>query len=836
MQLIYNILFLVIHLNSSHKEEHVLLRITPLDTTAQTTLATKELITFFHSLALPHKSFLNKLLRRKKTYALELVATKEQGICYIMRIPAQDVVSVKKSLYSYLPGLQIQEISDYLPITKSNVISTNKWWGFQEMKLSNHFAFPLSSQAQLTQHDPIAYLTGNMTKLKPNEIVVMQLLISPVTKQSHGTIVKDIHNLLACIEEESDITLALIKRDFRYICISYVLLPLRLIKFLIYLFLDITIFPISLFFFLITIGKTRLFPFLFPAVNRPHLKLTAQQQTLYQDMGRKIGEELFETSVRFFTVVDTENDLHTRMDGLSASLATFSSSYQSFTTRKHHRILGKMINTINLFCLQNRHLALHDNPILSVSEVANLYHFPYTDTTKTEGLQKIKSKTLPLPIAINNNINNFSCTFGNNSYGDEQSHIRLSKEERRRHVYMLGATGTGKSTLLRTMVHSDLLSGNGLCVIDPHGDLIEKILGDIPEERIKDVVLFNPNDIQHPMGLNLLELPKNLPLSELQKEKDLIASSMLSIFSKLYPPQYTGPRMEYVLRNAILTVLETEKPTLFSVQRLLVDYSYRKNILPLLKDPVLQLFWKKEFSQFGSYQKAAVVSPITNKVGRFITSPHSRYILGQAESKIDFSAIMNEGKILLCDLSKGKIGEDTSSFFGALITAKIQLAALRRVRIPEEERKDFSLYIDEFQNFATSSFAQILSEARKYHLNAILAHQTIAQIDDISLVKVILANTGTMITFRTGSPFDEEFILPHFIPQLGKGDIANLPNYHFYMKINALESHDAFSGKSIAITTPPNEAVKEKIKKYSRDQYTTPMEQVEQEIVANFVN
>jgi len=469
--------------------------------------------------------------------------------------------------------------------------------------------------------------------------------------------------------------------------------------------------------------------------------------------------------------------------------------------------------------LKKRLLSFSGNPILSIAELSSIYHFPYGYKNSTEDLLSIKSPKLPPPLSLKKANNNLDLVFAHNTYGETTVPIGLTLEERQRHMYMIGATGTGKTTLLLQMIYNDILNGKGVAVLDPHGDLAERLLGVLPTERLNEVVYFNPYDIQYPIGLNVMEMKENSSESDRQREKDLVVSSIVSIFHKLYPARYSGPRMEHILRNTILTALELEKPTLFTVYKLLTNKSYRKQVTEDLKDQILKDFWKQEFGKMGSYQQAELISPITNKLGRFLTTTITRNILNQKNSKLDFEDIMNNKKILICDLSKGKIGEDTSSFLGSLIIAKLQLAALNRVHIPQEKRTDFFLYIDEFQNFATMTFAQILSEARKYRLNTILAHQTISQIEDKDLLQVILANVGTVISFRTSNPTDERTILPLFTPQVDKNEISNLPSYSFYIKINALTPQDAFTGSTDNFTIKSNEKLQQAVIDLSRKTY-----------------
>jgi hypothetical protein len=305
------------------------------------------------------------------------------------------------------------------------------------------------------------------------------------------------------------------------------------------------------------------------------------------------------------------------------------------------------------------------------------------------------------------------------------------------------------------------------------------------------------------------------------REKEFIAESIISLFHKIYDDKFSGPRMEYILRNTIYTAFTVPNCTLFTVYKLLSNTPYQKSITNMLGDENLKDFWKFEFGKAGDFQKVQMISPITNKIGRFLFSPTARRILEGPKSSINFDNIMDSGKILLANLSKGRLGEDTSELFGVLLMTKIQLAALKRAKIEEKKRKDFYLYVDEFQNFATPSFAQILSEARKYRLGAILAHQTTSQIEDKSLIDITLANTGTVICFRTANPEDEKLLLPQFYPYVDKGEIASLPSFHFYIKINALSSEEPFSGETIPFNLHIDKNKVKKVIEASRKNYTS---------------
>jgi len=370
-----------------------------------------------------------------------------------------------------------------------------------------------------------------------------------------------------------------------------------------------------------------------------------------------------------------------------------------------------------------------------------------------------------------------------------------------------------------------MVSGKGLAVFDPHGDMLKELLGIIPEERRKDVILFDPSDRDYPIGLNLLS--PGIRFSNKEDEHDWITSSVLAVFKKLADEKYWGPRMEHILRNTTLTALLVPDPTLFTLQRLLTDKKYQKEVAVKLKDPVLKQFWQKEFALMGRMQVSSVTAPLTQRLGAFISSKMSRNILLQEKSSISISNIMDEGKILLINLSKGDLGEDQSFFFGTILTSFIWMAAYQRTKIPESKRKDFFIYVDEFQNFATPQFAEITSEGRKFHVSLIASHQNIAQVKDQDILKVVAGNANTIVCLKA-SPEDERFILPFMEPEVKKGDIVNLAPFNFFMKVTGDESEDAFSGKTVLIDVKSSEKIKDEIILYTRSRYATPKAKVEQ--------
>lgn len=410
--------------------------------------------------------------------------------------------------------------------------------------------------------------------------------------------------------------------------------------------------------------------------------------------------------------------------------------------------------------------------------------------------------------------------FGQTTFRGDKKRFGIKADDRRRHIYIIGKTGMGKTELLKNMAVQDIKKGYGLGFIDPHGEASEELIKFIPEERIKDVVYFNPSDIDRPIAFNIME--------DVDPDyRHLIAGGMMGVFKKIWPDVWSS-RMEYILNNAVLALLEVKGSTLLGINRLLADAEWRTEIIEKVKDPVVKAFWTKEFSRYSQRYETEATAAIQNKIGQFISSPLIRNIIGQEKSTIDIRKIMDERKILIVNLSKGRIGEDSSRLLGALLVTKLQLAAMSRVDIPEQERNDFVLYIDEFQNFSTDSFASILSEARKYRLSLILAHQYIGQMEE-KVRDAVFGNVGTMITFRVGAE-DGEFLEREFSPEFYSTDLVNLSKQNIYVKlmIDGLTSRP-FSAE----TLPPvvsEKSYEEEIIKLSREKYGKDRKEIEKKI------
>lgn len=419
--------------------------------------------------------------------------------------------------------------------------------------------------------------------------------------------------------------------------------------------------------------------------------------------------------------------------------------------------------------------------------------------------------------------------FAKTNFRNRERVFGVKRVDRRQHMYVIGQTGTGKSTFLKNIALQDIKSGRGVCIVDPHGEFVEEVLTMIPPERTDDVIYFNPADSEYPIGFNVLEVPDvNNP-----EYKPIAASSLMGIFTKIWANVWSA-RMEYILNNAILALLDNPGSTLLGVQRILVDKEYRKQILSHVKDPVVRAFWMQEYEQYDPRFRNEAIAPIQNKVGQFLSSSIVRNIVGQPHSALNLYDAMNTEKIVLVNVSKGRIGEDNSQLLGAMVITKIQLAAMERVRIPEEERNDFYLFVDEFQNFATESFASILSEARKYRLNLVMAHQYVGQLVTDTSTKVrdaVFGNVGTLVIFRIGAS-DAEFLENEFAPEVAIEDLVGLPNHRIFLKlmIDQVRSRPFSASTLPPLTIEVAEGSMERIVEASRKRYARARTEIEDEI------
>ncbi len=780
-------------LRKSLTEKSVLLELTPPAFTDKSAYTTKELFSVIHGLG-KHKRLLEQFLGIKPKLSFEFVSTKEQGIRYLVRTTSHYANNFKRYMISYQPQVQVKETTEYL---SESLKELKKYQPrIIEFNLARHFAYPLKKQDTLSEHDPVAYITGMMTKLSPGELISFQIVLSP-TKTNETYLIKRMilhnENVLAYLDSFQ------LPLFFKPVAVI-----LKIFSTVIYKLGSEFQWVLS----------ELMHPNTQPVYLRqnyanqqmqiqqqikPARTLTSFEEATIQSIQEKIDQPLFETTIRLLVMVKDTEEQKERIDGFISSMETYAvSGYQSLVKKS---ILSDLIfSKIRQITFNNRLLSLMGSggsSLLSSSEIADLYHFPFSRVTQTENIVKAYSKELPAPLSLKQN-RKLDVVFGKNTYGGITTDIGVTAEERKTHMYMVGRTGSGKTTLMFSMAKHDIEEGRGMAFIDPHGDVSEDLLASVPLSRKDDLIYVNPWDIKHPIGINILELTEGLDDDELELEKEVVCEGVISLFKKVFSKDENtnAHRIEHILRNTIYTAFYVPDRTLFTINKLLTDSNFRRQVISKVDDEDLINFWKAEFGKAGDFQIVKMTQGVTAKVGRFLRSPTARRMLEQPKSTINFNDILN-GKILICNLSQGKLGEDTTKLIGTTILTKLQQAALRRATIPEVKRKPFYLYIDEFQNFATLSFIKIVSEGRKYGLNLIMAEQSTSQQQEQTIVNQILANVTTVIVFRSGNYIDEELMLNQFAPYLQKGDIMNLPRYHFYIKISALVSEEPFSGVTI---------------------------------------
>lgn len=535
----------------------------------------------------------------------------------------------------------------------------------------------------------------------------------------------------------------------------------------------------------------------------------------------KCSKPGFNVALRIVVSSTSEEAAKAHLSNIKSALAQFDSDGNGFKGKKTR--LKKMLMIDFLYRYQPFWKGFTNSIILNSEELATVFHFP-NKTVETPHIHWLYSKRAPAPV----NIPTSGLYLGKSVYRGVDRPVYLAEKDRRRHMYIIGRTGTGKSEMMRDLILQDLKSGKGLCLIDPH-DLAEDLLGFIPPERAEDVIYFDPSDLERPMGFNLLE-------AEGEQQQHFIASSIINLMYKLYDPYKTGivgPRFEHTIRNAMLTVMAEPGSTFVELVRCLTDPKFVQELLPKVTDPMVRRFWTDQIAQTADFHKSETLDYIVSKFGRFVTNKMMRNIMGQSVSSFDFRKVMDEGKILIINVAKGKIGEENSNFLGLILVPKILAAAMSRADIPEDQRRDFYLYVDEFQNFATPDFAQILSEARKYRLNLCVANQFVGQMED-EIKNAVFGNVGTIVSFNIGVT-DANFLQNWFQPTFGQDDLINIEKFHVYIKtIVSNEPVPPFSmdvSKDIAAQRKlHNPKLAEMIKQLSRLKYGRDKEIVEAEI------
>ncbi|MFB6181428.1 MAG: type IV secretory system conjugative DNA transfer family protein [Candidatus Magasanikbacteria bacterium] len=547
---------------------------------------------------------------------------------------------------------------------------------------------------------------------------------------------------------------------------------------------------------------------------------SSKEQELLEGIEEKISKGGLETTLRVISAADTEETARNNLDNIlnafgQYNIYQYGNNLEAYIPKKQKKVIRDYIY---------RSFKEKQAFVANTEEMASLWHLPLP-STEAPNIDWLTGRRSAPP----SNIPKTGLKVGFVDYRGEEEDVYIKKSDRRRHLYMIGKTGSGKTVHIENMVKQDIRNGNGCGVVDPHGDLAEKALSFVPKERADDVIYFNPADMERPMGINMLE-------ADNEEQKDLAVQGMVSIFYELFPPDMIGPMFEHHMRNCMLTLMaDLDNPgTVIDIPRMFSDEDYVDEFMDDLDDPVVRNYWEEEMEQTSDYHKSEMLGYVISKVGRFAENKMMRNILGQQESSFDFREAMDEGKILIINLAKGKTGEVNAKLLGLIFVAKLQMVALARADMPEEERNDFYLYIDEFQNFVTESISTILSEARKYRLSLIMAHQYMGQLEDeqgdTSVRDAVLGNVGSIMSGRIG-PDDAEILAKEFAPTFGSQDLIKPPKYHWYTKLIV----DTNPTKPFLMGAPPpeegNEEMAESIKELSRLKYGRDREIVEQEIL-----
>ena len=725
--------------------------------------------------------------KQQEHISFEIVASDGEIIFYTA-VPKHLQGFIEGQVYAQYPDAQIRVVADYLP--QVIIAGENATHGFY-LNLSKPYFFPIKTFVDF-EVDPLAAITGALTQVGAGSVAAIQILVRPIPDNWQKPGYDYVEKVRTGAKPVSLSLGELLKSAQTEVFSILAEIPRKLIL------------PPAL---------TQPAP-VKPVTKDTVVRLSAGQDLELKSVENKLTKMGFEVGIR----VLTRSYSHLLAEDYLRSVLA---SFKQFSTANLNSFVAEGAVVPSVFMADYIKRAFPDKSsfILNTEELASIFHLP-SATVETPGISWAfaRHSEPPLNLPIKN------CTyFGTTNYRDKAVKFGIKDNDRSVHVYAIGKTGTGKSTIFKNMVVQDIARGAGVGVIDPHGQLIDELLEFIPKERLKDVVIFDPSDVERPPALNMLEC--NDPL-----QKNLMASGMVEVFKKQFGDSW-GPRLEYLLNNCFLTLLEVPGTTLLGVVRLLNDDNYRKYILHQIQDPVIKNFWETEYMDMKGNQKliTEAVSPIQNKVGRFLASSTMRNILGQRKSSIKMYEIMDTGKIFLVSLAKGKIGEDNSNLLGSMIISRLQFLAMQRVNRPESQRPYFYLFVDEFQNFATGAFANILSEARKMHLCLHLTHQYVTQLPE-ELQQAVFGNVGTFVSLTLGA-VDAKYLAPEFAPVFNETDLITLEPHHMYVKM-MIDSQQSlpFSAAALPPPRPPEVNYKEEARQMSRQTYGTEVLHVEEKI------
>ncbi len=734
----------------------------------------------------PQKGWHAWLYGRHDHIALEIVADHEGLVTFFVTAPRYMVQFVSQQMQAQFHDAHIEEVEDY------NIFSPTSTEQISEINLAKPNMFSVKTYTQ-GDSDPLNALTNAMSQFQKDEGGAIQILVRPAHKswRTRGT------KVAREMQQGRKLKDALRRAS-------------------------------TFGFFIRNVRRYTL-----PASNekeREHDKnpyqplyqyrLSPMEEEIVKSIEKKASKAGMETQIRVVASAANIERAEGLLNNILHSFAQFSSyeyenAFRAGKGKNNRALLEKFVH---------REYSKNKINVLSTEELASVFHLPLADT-ETPNIRWLAARKAPAPF----NLPKDGIILGSSVYRGQEKVVRMKRADRRRHFYIIGKSGSGKSVLMENMAVQDIRNGEGVCVVDPHGELIESILSKIPTERADDVVIFSPADTDRPIGLNMLEF-------DTEEEQDFVVQEMIQIFYKLFPPEMIGPMFEHNMRNVMLTLMaDKEHPgTIADIPRMFTDPAFQKYKVQFLKDPVVLAFWEKEMAQTTDFHKSEMLGYLISKVGRFVENNMMRNIIGQPKSGFDIKEIMDNQKILLVNLSKGQVGEVNSALLGLIIVSKLQMAAQSRASKSAEERKDFYLYIDEFQNFVTDSIATILSEARKYKLNLILAHQYIGQLvqnnKDSKIRDAVFGNVGTIVSFRIGVE-DAEMIAKEFAPVFGEYDVINIEKYTAYIKL--LIDNTASKAFNMLTYAPEdgNLRISQSLKQLSRLKYGVERQAIEAEIL-----
>jgi hypothetical protein len=726
---------------------------------------------FYYTLSSTFKKGFESLVVGQKHISLEIVSV-EGKISFYLGVPAVLTGLVEKTISAQYPDAHMEKTN--APNIFNDSISQNDIDG-GELLLKKNDVYPIKTFNQI-DFDPLDPITNSLSKLDPGEGAGIQILIRPA-----GSIGHKAKKIVSQIQKGESTDSNNFTKDIGKDLINAAL------------------------------GKNN-------KEDKPHEhKITPAQEEAIRAIEKKAAKPIFETAIKF--VVASKNTA--RRESIKNEIT---SSFYQFNDHHLNQFSTKGIKNKKQF-IDEYILNFYPKKsfLLSTEELSSVFHLPNYLIT-TPGINWLSSKKTAAPT----NLPQEGTILGETVFRGETKEVRVTKDDQRRHIYILGQTGTGKTNTLKNMIIDGINKGEGICYIDPHGQDLEDILNKIPKERAEDVIVFDAGDIDRPIGLNLFD-------AKTIEEQDFVIQEAITMLYKLYDPGHTGivgPRFEHWFRNAALTVMaDPEGGTFLEIPKLFTDQEFLNKKLSYLKDPIVRNFWLNEMAQTSDFHKSEVLGWFIGKFGAFMTNTTMRNILGQVESTFRIREAMDSGKIVLVNLAKGKIGELNMSLLGMIIVSKFQMAAMSRIDTPEDQRRDFYLYVDEFQNFATDSFASILSEARKFKLNLTVANQFIGQLKE-EIKNAVFGNVGTILCFRVG-PEDADFMVKQFEPVFSSNDLTNIENFHAIIKlmIKGLPTRP-FSIKGLAPMGHSDTERGNAIKQLSRLKYGKEKSLVDKEVMS----